>query len=456
MIQMRWWIVPLIGCFSWSLTFGAVIFSDDFSDPGQTNLNWITPFTSLTRTCANGVYTVTNPDADAAYVTTTLSPKLSNLTASVKLTRSSDSITAGILVCFTTSNANGYLLQLNPLQQIQLTKYSGTNKFIIFNDRSAAVVSGPNGTNEIKISKKGDSIALYCNGIFITALRDASPVVAGDAGLLVPGKRSTVFDDFIITDEWLPPPRPAACFRDEFDFSWTTWLDYGQKHQKAVEDGYLKLGTTTNGAYADPYIKVDQFGVDSFVAVSAFSHRSGDSMSMYGIFFCGAPVANVVPMIYFCINGFRQCDAYVDAILPVGNSHIRGRAFQGTYYTDTIKVVKKPNTDYLMYVNGYLLDTLAASKVKFPIIGAGINVDGGLVLWSDFFQFGPGEICPVVVPARLTKSFSPVRFTPYQSNYLFDPMGRIIRTRSGTGQGTRTLVPGLYIMPGGKNGVVLR
>ena len=290
MIQTRWWIVPLIGCFSWSLTFGTVIFSDDFSNPGATNLNWISPFTTLTRTCANGVYTVTNPDTSTAYATTTLSSKPANFTASVKLTRSSDSITAGILVCFSTSTANGYLMQLNPEQGIQLTKYSGTNISIIFNDHSAAVVSGPNGTNEIKISKKNDSIALYCNGIFITALRDASPVAGGDAGLLIPAKRSAIFDDFIITDEWLSPPRPASCFRDEFDFTTTTWLDYGQKHQKAVEDGYLKLGTTANGAYADPYVRVDQLGVDSFVAVSAFSHRSGDSMSMYGIFFCGAPV----------------------------------------------------------------------------------------------------------------------------------------------------------------------
>ena len=460
MIKIRWWIVPLIGCLLWSLASGVIIFSDDFSDPGTTNLNWISPFTTLTRECANGVYTINNPSSDAAYVTTTLSPKPSTFTASTKLTRSSDSITAGILVCFNTSTGAGYLMQLNPEQGIQLTKYSGTNISIIFNDRSAAVVSGTNGTNEIKISKKSDSITLFCNGTFITALRDASPVAAGDAGLLIPAKRSAIFDDFVITDEWISPPQPSACFRDEFSVMTTTWLDYGQNHQKEVSEGYFKLTTTAPNAYADPYVKVEQFGVDTFVAVSAFSHRSGDSSSMYGIFFCGAPVkqgsSSVVPMVYFCINASRQCDAYIDIIQPVGSTRIRGAAFQGTYYTDTIKVVKKRNQDYRMYVNGYLLDSLAASKVTFSIIGAGINVENRLVVWSDFFQFGPGEICPIVVPSRLAKSFSPVRFTPYRSNYLFDPMGRIIRTRNSAGQGKRTLVPGLYIMPGGKNGIVLK
>jgi hypothetical protein len=453
MTRMRWSIIPVIGCLSWSLASGAILFSDDFSDPGTTNLKWVTPFSTIARTCANGVYTITNSDADAGYVTNTLTPKPSTFTASVKITRSSDSITAGILVSFSTTTGSGYLMQLNPAQGIQLTKYTGTNISIIYNDNSAVVGSG---TNELKISKKNDSIALYCNGTFITALRDASPVAAGDAGLLVPGKRSAIFDDFVITDEWIPLPQPVACFRDEFSIATTTWLDFGQKHLKEVTEGYLKIATTAQGAYADPYIKVAQFGVDTFIAVSAFSHRSGELGTMYGIFLCGAPISNVVPMAYFCIDAKRECDAwvYTDSFGPMVNTNIRGAAFQGTYYTDTIKVIKKKNAPYRMYVNGYLVDSIAASKVTFPIIGAGINMEYGSVVWSDFFQFGPGEVCPVVMPARLTKSFSPVRFAPYRSDYIFDPMGRIIRTRSG--QGIRTLVPGLYIMPRGKNGIVVK
>jgi hypothetical protein len=448
---MIWRIVPIIGCFSWSLASGTILFSDDFSNPETTNRNWLTPFSTITRTCANGVYTIANSDVDAGYVTTTLTPKPSTFTASVKITRSSDSITAGILVSFSTSSGTGYLMQLNPAQGIQLTKYTGTNALIIFNDNSAVVASG---TNEVKISRKIDSIALYCNGTFITALRDATPVSAGDAGMLVPGKQSAIFDDFVITDDWISPPQPSPCFRDEFSIGTTVWLDYGQKQQKDVAEGYLKINTTASGAYANPYVRVEQFGVDTFIAVSAFSHRSGDSSGMYGIFFSGAPVSKAVPMVYFGINGNRQYDAYIDTILPKGSTVIGGAAFQGTYYTDTVKVVKKRNAPYRMYVNGHLLDSLAASKVNFPIIGAGINVDNGMIIWSDFFQFGPGEICPVVNPTKLTKSFSPVRFTPYQSDFLFDPMGRIVRTRGG--QGIRTLVPGLYIMPGGKNGVVVK
>jgi hypothetical protein len=457
MARMRWSIVPIIGCLSWSLASGAILFSDDFSDPGTTNLNWISPFTTLTRTCANGEYTLTNSAADAAFVTTTLSPQPSTFTASTKLTRSSDSITAGILICFNTTTISGYLMQLNPRQGIQLTKYVNGKASIPFNDQSPAVLSGP---NELKISKKNDSITLFCNGTFITALRDANPVDIGDVGFLVPGKQNAIFDDFVVTDEWIPQPPPIACFRDDFSVATTTWLDYGQKDQIEVAEGYLKITTTAPGAYADPYVRVDQLGLDTFVAMTAVSHRSGDSSNMYGIFLCGAPVqqgsSSVIPMAYFCINANRQCDAYTDTIKPAGSQRIRGAAFQGTYYTDTIKVVKKKNAAYRMYVNGYLLDSLAASKASFAVIGAGINVDQGMVIWSDFFLFGPGEICPVIVPARVAKSFSAVRFTPYRSNYLFDPMGRIIRTRSGAGQGIRTLVPGLYIMPGGKNGVVVK
>jgi hypothetical protein len=75
MTRMRWSIIPVIGCLSWSLASGAILFSDDFSDPGTTNLKWVTPFSTIARTCANGVYTITNSDADAGYVTNTLTPK---------------------------------------------------------------------------------------------------------------------------------------------------------------------------------------------------------------------------------------------------------------------------------------------------------------------------------------------------------------------------------------------
>jgi hypothetical protein len=449
-----WYGAMAFGCLAWSQAIGGVLFSDDFSNANQTNLNWITPYTTLTRTCANGVYTLSNASSDAAFVTASLTSKPVVLTVTGKMTRSAEDISAGILFCFNATNITGYLIHLNPVQGIQLSKYVNGNQSTLYNDRSAAVVQG---TNELTISRKNDSISIFCNGSFITILRDANPVAGGDVGLLVPGKKNVVFDDIVVTDEWTPVPAPAACFRDDFLLSNNLWLDYGNGDSKQVAEGVLKLTTTANNSYSDYYVRVDHYKLDTFVVSAAFSHRSGDKTNMYGIFFCGAVVQQVVPMVYFCINGLRQYDAYADTIRPITNSAIRGAAFEGTYYTDTIMVVKKRNAPYRMYVNGQLLDSLPASRVSFSIVGAGINVDNGMVVWSDYFQYGSGEICPVMTPAKVRKGLSYAGFAPYRSDFLFDPMGRIIRTKNGIGvRGTMILVPGCYIMPSGKKGIVLK
>ncbi|MBN2038211.1 MAG: hypothetical protein JW768_15830 [Chitinispirillaceae bacterium] len=459
MPRFKWLNTLLVGSLCIAPVSGAVIFSDDFSDPGTTNLNWLCPFSTITRTCANGVYTIVNSSGSAGYVHNTFTaPKPSVFTASGKVTRSSENVTAGIFVSFSTTNATGYMIQANAAQTVQVTKYpTGGNPSILLVERNAAVVGA--GTNELKISKKGDSITAFCNGAFIGVVRDASPVPNGDLALLIPGSSSAIYDDIVVTDEWTGPQNISTkCFRDDFDDSQMSgWLDYGQRHQKQEDGGYFKLTTTASNAYALPYIRVDQFGLDTFAIMSSFSHRSGGITNMYGIFVCGAPIGTTVPSAYFCINASRSHDAYIDTIMVQPSAFIRGAAFEGNYYHDTIEVVKKRTGPYRMYVNGKLLDSLASSRINFSIVGVGINVDQGMVVWSDYFQYGPDRrICPVVMPLRIRPHLARRHFTPYASEYLFDPMGRIIRV-GNHGQQTigNLLVPGYYIMPDGKNGIVI-
>jgi hypothetical protein len=460
MAGTKWYGTVLLGCLFFGMASGAVIFSDDFSNPGQANLNWLASSASITRTCSNGVYTISNSENAANIVFTTFpSPKPTVLTVSGKFTRSLDSISTGMYICFDANASTGYQLLLSRDQRIQLTKYATSSTgSIIYNEKNGAINMG--GTNELKISKKNDSITLFCNGVFIASIRDATPLGGGDVALLITAKTTVVFDDITVTDEWTPPPAPKSCFRDDFIGPNVAWLDYGKNDQKQVAEDYLKITTSTAGSYAYPYVSVDQLNLDTFVAVTAVSHRSGNKTGTYGIFLVGALIQQDVPMAMFFINANRQFAILTYPETTVNfkvSTAIRGAAFETTYYTDTVKVIKKKNAPYRMYVNGMLLDSVAESKVTFSITGAGISVDNGMVVWSDFFQFAPDEnICPVINFTKSRPMLSRTSFVPYKSDYLFDPMGRIIRSKSVVGQAFNRVAPGYYIMPDGKNGVVIR
>ncbi|MBN2035294.1 MAG: hypothetical protein JW768_00995 [Chitinispirillaceae bacterium] len=465
MPRLQWFLALVIVCLFITLVSGAVIFSDDFSDAGQTNLKWLCPFPAITRVCENGTYTILNNSSSAGFVHNTFTaPKPSVFTASGKITRTSENISAGIFVSFNAATATGYLVQAAGLQTVQLIKYpADEDPAILLVERNAAVAGA--GTNELKISKKDDSITVFCNGAFIGVVIDESPVPDGDLALLVPGTSTAVFDDMVVTDEWTGlPDITTKCFRDDFDDSQITgWIDIGKNYQKEESEGYLKLTTTNPNAFATLYSILNQHRIDTFAIMSSFSHRSGDPMSMYGIYIIGTPLDDSTPRAFFCINAARTYDAYTcfDTIRPQSSTAIRGAAFENNYYHDTIEVVKNLTgpSPYRMYVNNTLLDSLAAPRFDSSgIFGVGIYAGQGLVVWSDYFQYGPDRsICPVVMPLRIYLKRAPRYFTPYASQYLFDPMGRIVRTRKNRQERTyRALVPGFYIMPNGKNGIILK
>ncbi|MBN1130706.1 MAG: hypothetical protein JXA71_17085 [Chitinispirillaceae bacterium] len=463
MLHVRWCggiMGVILGC---GMVSGAVIFSDDFSDCAQSNQNWIPPVpsTTTTVTCGSGVYRIAN--SSPTYVGMMFhefsAPKPAVFTASAKISIASGTRSSGIWVCYNKDNNSGYLFQLNPStpQSLQFNKYrAGAVVDTSFVVQNSAVVSG---ANVLKISKKNDSITLYCNNVYIATVRDRTPIASGDLTLLVSANSTVTYDDVVVTDQWTPPPPPIHGFRDDFsDNVLTGWLDLSQVNQKQEADGYLKITTTTTGtSFSDVYIPVDRFGLDTFVTQAAVMHRSGNKTSYYGIFFRGtASAQGVVPMAYFSINASKQYDAYIDTIRPVVSSFIRGAAYETTYYLDTIEVVKKRNAPYRMYVNGQLLDSLPAARIPWAIIGAGINVDNGMAVWVDFFQHSADRnYSPVVTRGTVRRQLVPAAFKPYASEHLFDPMGRVIRMNAINAR-SNAIVPGYYITPEGTSGLIIR
>ena len=455
------WIIAL----SVSLGFGAELFKDDFSDCSQTNLKWVSSSDSLVRNCSGGVYTITNKDTRyAGLVYHTFNTKPSVYTVTVKIvSRSGDTCSAGLWADLNISNVSGYALQLNRVPWIQLTKYAGGSGSPMFTVTSGGVLAG---SNEILLSRKGDSLVVYCNKQFVQVSVDNTSHAAGDLALIIPAGGSAVFDDIVVTDTFTPPPRPRTCFRDEFNGTVLSfdWQDYGDKDTKGLAGGNLRIGTMATGASAYPYVALSV--PDTFVFRMYVSHHSGNKTGMYGLFLAGEPVggSGSIPMALFGITGDRKCDAFIagDSIKPFASSAIKGAAYisgtDTTYYWDTIEVIKKSNQDYRIMANGMLLDSLASAKVNFAISSAGIFADQGIDIWVDFFFIGKDTSdCPVLITSPKTRQYTYVRFMPKESRYLVDPLGRVIRIKDyyGGAHG-RTLVPGYYIAPNGKNGIVLK
>lgn len=459
-----------------AVAYGQYPFSDDFSNAAQTNSQWGKWYptdTSVSATCASGVYTIANRSSQTyPEFYHSFTNKVSTFTASCVVTRSSDAITAGMFLCLSAfPNLNGYSVQFDTSSKssecigyVTIYKWvSGAGGFVWWAEYHQQNPSNPSDT--LKVSKQGNTLSVFCNGVYIGSYTDnTAPIDSGDFGLIVPGNATAVFDNVLFTNQSTPGNFPT-CVIDHFNNNRieNAWILRGcsdfSEHDTVLD--ISSPGPSTQGAFCEVPMTIDTFYSRLIV-----SQRSGDSNSFYGFYLRGPDSAGTIPMALFGITGLRACGAYPStggAVKFAPPGYIHGKPFVNgpgdtIFYQDTIVVTKTSGSNnYIMYVNGHNLDTLTTADIKYQIVGAGIYAGGGQNVFADYFFVGPDSSSTAVIPiAKNTRVVRGIKFSPLTSRYLFDPLGRIVGRRDAYGRLTgKFLAPGFYITDEKKSGIII-
>jgi hypothetical protein len=449
-------------------------FSDDFSNAAQSSSKWGKWYPtddSIATVYAGGVDTVTNrhksPLYPAGIIYHGFTAKTSTFTASCVVKRSSDTIMAGMWLCLSAfPTLTGYIIQLlgnttgnDCIGYVSIYKYGSANDSMIFE----AEYHQQNPSDTLKVSKQGSIFNVFCNGVYLGSCTD-NTFPSGDFGLFVPGNATAVFDDVLFTNQFTAGNFPV-CVVDSFNNSRIDkiWIlrdcsDFSE-HDTVLD--ISAPAPSSQGVYCEVPMTIDTFYSRLIV-----SQRSGDSNSYYGFYLRGPSPTGSIPMAMFGISGLRACGAYLSTggsvkFAPPG--YIHGKPFVNgpndtIFYQDTI-VVRKTNgsNNYIMYVNGHNLDTLTTADITFPIIGAGIFAGGGQDVFADYFFVGPDSGSTAVINiTRNTRFVKGLKFSPFTSRYLFNPLGRIVGRRDAYGRCTgNVLAPGFYVTDEKKSGIII-
>ena len=447
-------------------------FSDDFSNPSQTNLQWGKWWladTAVSATCANGVYTINNRSSQTyPEFYHSFTNKVSTFTASCVVTRSSAAIAAGMWLCLGAfSNPSGYAVELLSDNGNDCIGYVALYKYDTDTTIFEAEYHRQGLSDTLKVSKQGNAFNVFCNGVYLGRCTDNTPAAPGNFALMVPANSTAVFDDVLFTDQFTQGSFPVA-FVDNFNNGRIEkqWIPRGCSNF-SEHDTVLNIsappGPVTSGVYCEVPMTID-----TFYSMLVVSHRNGDSNSFYGFYLRGPESAGSYPMALFGISGLRAGGAYLSTggtvtYPPPGT--IRGKEFVNgpgdtTFYQDTIVVIKTNGSNYyIMYVNGHSIDTLTTTDINFPIAGAGIfaGEGGGQTIFADYFFLGPdANAAGVVNISPRLRTLKNARFSPMTSRYLFNPLGRIVGRKDAYGRMSgKVFAPGFYITDERKCGIII-
>jgi len=452
-------------------------FSDSFSVPSQTNLKWGKWYgadDSIAAVCAaDSVYTITNNHQGSmpALYSHTFATKTSTFTASCVISRSSADIAAGMLLCLPLfPTLSGYAVQLQGpigndcINYVTIFRYlSNAGSMVWQAEFHQQHLVNPSDT--IMVSSQGGKLAVFCNGVYLGSYTDPSPLAAGDLGLLVPAKSTATFDDVLFTDQFTQGSFPVS-FKDNFNDGviGKRWL---LRDCSDFTEHDTVLDISAPGSAASGVFSEVKMAIDTFYAMLVVSHRSGESASFYGFYLRGSDTLSTFRAALFGISGQKAGGAYLSTggsvfFPPPGT--IRGKAFVNgpgdtVFYQDTIVVRRTSGSNlFIMYVNGFALDTLTTAEITFPIVGAGIFAGGGQNVFADYFALGlDSTVTGVINIAKNTRFVNGMKFSPLTSRYLFNPLGRVVGRKDAIGGrlNGKVLAPGFYFTDKKQSGIII-
>jgi hypothetical protein len=454
-------------------------FSDDFSNPVQTNSSWAkwrVGDGQVSATCDSVVYTIVNSHTDGypGLICHHFTAPTSVFTASCVITRSSDTIGAGMWLCLPAfQNFDGYLVTVEAsastcINTVIIRRFvAGSGPVVLQEEFHQQSPSNPSDT--LQVSCNNGTFHVSCNGVYLGSYTDSSPLAAGDCALYVPQNATAVFDDVLFTDQFAPGSFPAS-FTDYFN-NGTVGKQWVLRNCAVFSEHDAVLDINVPAPATNFAMTECMMTIDTFYSSLIVSHRSGDSNALYGFYLRGPDsvvgLSVTWPTAVFAITGLKACVAYVSGgtftpkYPPQG--YINGKAFvispgDTLFYRDTIVVTRTSGSSfYIMYVNGNAVDTLTTSDITFQVAGAGIYVAGGQNVFADYFFIGPDSTGTGVINiAKKNRLVKGMKFSPMTSRYLFNPLGRVVGRRDASGRlNGRVLAPGFYITDEKRSGIII-
>jgi|GEM_PF-3217819 len=435
-----------------------------FEGPFDSKTNWVKVTGDITESVSNGRYIVENTGASACLLKHDMTP-LNTFTYSVKFTALGEHSFLGISFCVQASTMECYIFTLRNTAEydqsytiFKLTGSGGTYSTTVLKTGWNSFIDFR--TNDVKVSKSGNRIDLFCNGIWLDSLSD-NTFQSGSVGLVIGAGESVAFDKATVTDQYMTG-KPPEYFVDDFnDGALGGWdILFGESAgDVTIKNGALRISAGPNARDT----KVITNGSYKNVPVRAVvTNVNGDTAGFYGLMLMKtgidmtvSPPVNFYDAFVFKIDGNRQYVAYYlsqDSIYYT--VHPPNSAIHGT--TDTLLITP----DYQFVVNGVTLPDIDFSSLNFDFNAVGFIVDSSVTV--DFDNFAAGDSTKPLTDALRPKNIRPAAAARpvYEiggSGIIYDIRGRIVSRYNGDFMDSvRTLGSGrFFILPDNteKNGI---
>ncbi|KMQ53003.1 hypothetical protein CHISP_0224 [Chitinispirillum alkaliphilum] len=414
-----------------------LIFSDDFSNPALSDLNWSANMPNyVTLGYSDDKLTIKNNHHNYSGLVTHALPssdKRDTFTLSVDMIGDPhNSSGMGVMFCLQGAGLiEGYGLHVQG-NLLYVRKYTGSENGVIFQKNSGYINQD---RNEFKISKGGSDFYIFVNGELEGTFTD-SQYESGDIAFMVPPSSELVVDR-VKKEHVFDIGESRSSFVTSFDGDGTLagWTRLGDPTTEVTEeDNVLKVQTSssTDGFYYS--VNVD---VENFVARTVVSHRKGDNRSFYGLFLMGYSGENI-SVACFGVNGSRNYATFLpdgSTFIPSPSTRVRGAALvhdgETYYYQDTLEIYKaEGSAEYVFRINGKPLSRF--TNVQFDISGVGIFAYEDLELQFDYFGVAEGEELPntsIINRPVVRREF----LIEKRDMGTFDLRGRKVNTTPGSG-----------------------
>lgn len=399
-----------------SILYADIIFEDDFN----TKENWIALSSSGTISIESGTLVVETGNDSWAYLLHSKEVEDFTYAAKFNVKKCSEAGGSGIAFCVQ-NNADGYWFFISAADQYYyILKYlsSGAFEYLAFNTNSFINITG---NNELKVSKEGEELRFYCNGIMVEKLSDSS-IKKGNIGLIVGPGEKTAYDRAVLRDDIYKVDTKKKYFSDTFENDaiqgWKLWSGNGieEKNGKLTISSSKEMWLFTSGLYKD------------IACTTIVTYNSGDTSKLYGLM-----LLEIQPIIkndslsfktsgyYYTINAERSYAVFEGGTQIKSNSHIHGS-------TDTLIITK----DYKFMVNGKIIDDGFSKGKNFNAVG--FYAEAGVSVSFDNFSAGnPADTSGII--AKHTAFPFPKKNPSYLIGgigIIYDPMGRQVATFDGT------------------------